>query len=162
MCGCTHEDEERFGSFQDIMAAFSRKIKVGGCDCELKGSENKDERYKLRKLRFTIDGDLNVSIIRRNQVTKEQRQTEIGRRNSVLRAFQKGFPCQYRGIFMVVVNKNHCVVFDASRRCIIDSDYAVPISFCFADRGSKTDSCLMTELLGILGYNTVTIVYQLY
>ena len=63
---------------------------------------------------------------------------------------------------MVIVNNSHCVVFDASRRCIIDSDYAVPISFCFADRGSKTDSCLMTELLGILGYNTVTMVYQLY
>ena len=162
VCSCTYTDEERFGSFQDYLAAYSRKIKFGGCNCKLKGAENTKERYQLRKLKFTIDGD--VSIIRRNQLTKEQkrqRQTELGRGNFI-KAFQKGFPCQYRGIFMVIVNNNHCVVFDASRRCIIDSDYDVPIRFCFADRGSKTDSCLMTELLGILGYNTITLVYQLY
>jgi len=159
LCSCTHKDEECFGSFEDYLAAYSRKIKPGGCNCELKGSENKGERYQLRKLRFTINGD--VSIIQRNQLTKEQRQTELGRGNFI-KAFQKGFPFQYRGIFMVIVNNNHCVVFDASRRFIIDSNYEVPIPFCFIDRGLTTDGCLMTKLLGILGYNTITWVYQLY
>jgi len=159
VCSCTHKDEECFGSFEDYLAAYSRQIKVGGCNCELKGSENNGERYQLRKLRFTIDGD--ILIIRRNQLTKEQRQTELGRGNFI-KAFQKGFPCQYRGIFMVIVNNNHCVVFDASRQIIIDSNYEVPIHFCFADRVLTTDGCLMTKLLGILGYNTITLVYQLY
>ena len=158
VCSCMHKDEGRFGSFEEYLAAYSRKIKFGGCNCELKGSENKDERYQLRKLRFTIDGDVSI---RRKQLTKEQRQTELGRGNFI-KAFQKGFPFQYRGIFLVIVNNDHCVVFDASRQIIIDPNYAVPIRFCFENRGSKTDSCLMTELLGILEYNTITLVYQLY
>lgn len=69
--------------------------KLRECHCEQQGEENTNEVYQLRKV---------------TEFTK---------------AFNEGFPMHTRGVFLVVVNKEHCVVFDASRQPEYNPNYSV-------------------------------------
>ena len=88
LCRCVFDDTNAgyFGSFHLCMTAYYKMKKV--CQCGHIESENKGETYDFRKVKFL---------------------------RSEKKAFLGGFPMHTRGVFLVVVNHVHCVVFDASR-----------------------------------------------
>ena len=89
VCGClTPNHAGRFGSCQEYFEALGHMKKL--CHCGEYQPGNKKERYELRKIEFT------GGICNRNRFIKE-------------------FPMHARGVFVVLDNHDHCVVFDASR-----------------------------------------------
>ncbi len=89
MCGCGDDKERksRFGSCNEYLIAIRRMQK--NCHCD-QAKQAKNEFYQLRKVK-----------IAGNDCTKP--------------LFLKGFPMHTRGVFLVLVNHDHCVVFDTSR-----------------------------------------------
>ena len=81
-------NDDRFGSCEEYVVAFARMKKE--CHCGLKDKRNEHEQYHLRVVKFKSSCNRTVFI---NQ-----------------------FPMRSRGVFLVIVNHDHCVVFDASRQ----------------------------------------------
>ena len=90
LCCCVFDYTKAgcFGSFHACMMAHHKMKK--SCQCGHIASENEEEAYDLRIVKFL--------------------------ENSEKKAFLAGFPMHTRGVFLVVVNHVHCVVFDASRQ----------------------------------------------
>jgi hypothetical protein len=89
LCRCVFDYTKAgcFGSFHLCMLAYHKMKKI--CQCGHTAKENEGEAYDLRK----------VTFLQKNKK----------------KAFLDGFPMHTRGVFLVVVNHVHCVVFDASR-----------------------------------------------
>lgn len=151
MCGCSETKEDIYGSFHDYLTRYHWKLK--NCECHKQYPENKEEKYELRKLKFHKDGQV---------ITEPKYKGQQLQKGELRKAFCSGFPCGHRGIFLVTVNKEHCVVFDGSRQCIIDSSYPIPISFNNFDDNMTSAADQMKTLLNGLGYKTIDQVYQLY
>ncbi len=89
MCGCgdNKERKSRFGSCDEYLTAIGRMKK--NCHCD-QAKEAKSEVYQLRKVKITGKA-------------------------CTTQPFLEGFPMHTRGVFLVLVNHDHCVVFDTSR-----------------------------------------------
>ena len=109
LCPCVHTDKGCFKRLQDYLTAFNNKKER--CQCCLKGKENKEESYQIRRLRFLPNGSVDISTER-----SENPNPLCSSKDRNRKAFESGFPMQHRGVFLVVVNNDHCVVFDASRQ----------------------------------------------
>ena len=90
LCPCVLPDDARFGSCEEYVAAFAR-MKTA-CTCGLKDDRNKRESYQLRTVKYKSGFGCNRTV------------------------FIREFPMRSRGVFLVIVNHDHCVVFDASRQ----------------------------------------------
>ena len=95
LCLCVLPEDARFGSCEEYVTGFAR-MKTA-CTCGLKDDRNKHESYHLRTVK-------NKSGFKRG----------FGWNNRTV--FIREFPMRSRGVFLVIVNHDHCVVFDASRQ----------------------------------------------
>ena len=57
------------------------------------------------------------------------RKVKIAGQNCTTKTFLKEFPMHTRGVFLVVVNNEHCVVFDASRQPEYNPNYSVYLNY---------------------------------
>ena len=90
LCPCVLPDDARFGSCEEYVTGFAR-MKTA-CTCGLKDDRNKHENYHLRTVKYKSGFGCNRTV------------------------FIREFPMRSRGVFLVIVNHDHCVVFDASRQ----------------------------------------------
>jgi len=88
VCGCGDTGESQFGSCNQYIDAIAWMKK--NCHCD-QAKEAKNEFYQLRKVK-------------------------IAGQNCTTKPFLKEFPMHTRGVFLVLVNHDHCVVFDTSRQ----------------------------------------------